>query len=61
MYLFSSTLIKRPKTHGQCDTVKADIDAQLAAGTLARDQTYADAWLSGVSSLLKYGLELMIA
>lgn len=35
----------------QCQTVKADIDAQLDAGTLARDQTYADAWLSGVSRL----------
>lgn len=33
----------------KCQTVKADIDAQLDAGTLARDQTYADAWLSGVS------------
>lgn len=34
----------------QCKTVKANIDAQLDAGDLQRDQGYADAWLSGVSN-----------
>jgi hypothetical protein len=33
----------------QCYTVKSGIDAQLSAGTLGENQTYADAWLSGVS------------
>lgn len=37
-------------TQPQCRGVKTKIDGQLAAGTLQKDQSYADAWLSGVST-----------
>jgi hypothetical protein len=36
------------KADVQCKSVKSTIDAQLASGQLARDQSYADAWLSGL-------------
>ncbi|ORY32087.1 hypothetical protein BCR39DRAFT_557744 [Naematelia encephala] len=39
---------KSATTRDTCNTVKTTIDAQLTAGTLAKDQTYADAWLSGL-------------
>ncbi|KAK4687273.1 hypothetical protein P7C73_g2829, partial [Tremellales sp. Uapishka_1] len=40
---------KSASTQNTCATVKSGIDAQLTAGTLGKNQTYADAWLSGVS------------
>ncbi|KAK1924616.1 hypothetical protein DB88DRAFT_486197 [Papiliotrema laurentii] len=39
---------KSKTTSDTCKTVKTAIDAQLASGALAKDQTYADAWLSGL-------------
>ena len=36
----------------QCQTVKTTIDAQLDSGALSKDQSYADAWLSGVRTFL---------
>ena len=37
-------------TNNQCLGVKTTIDAELEAGTIAKDQTYADAWLSGLET-----------
>jgi hypothetical protein len=42
----------------QCYTVKSGIDAELSAGTLGENQTYADAWLSGVSPLETLALNM---
>nr|XP_019043069.1 hypothetical protein I302_08780 [Kwoniella bestiolae CBS 10118]OCF21999.1 hypothetical protein I302_08780 [Kwoniella bestiolae CBS 10118] len=37
-------------TRDVCKTVAADLDAQLASGALARDQGFADAWLTGLEA-----------
>ncbi|ORX39596.1 hypothetical protein BD324DRAFT_678715 [Kockovaella imperatae] len=39
---------KSKATQAACDTVKTTIDGQLDSGALTADQSYADAWLSGL-------------
>ncbi|ODN85891.1 hypothetical protein L198_07459 [Cryptococcus wingfieldii CBS 7118] len=47
---FVNACAKSASTRDACKTVAADLDSQVTAGTLAKDQTFADAWLSGLES-----------
>ena len=48
---FVNACAKSATTRDTCKTVEADLLTQLNAGTLTKDQAYADAWLSGVSDV----------
>ncbi|OCF31493.1 hypothetical protein I316_06896 [Kwoniella heveanensis BCC8398] len=47
---FVNACARSATTRDVCKTVAADLDAQLQAGQLARDQGFADAWLTSLES-----------
>ncbi|WVQ71363.1 hypothetical protein IAR50_000891 [Cryptococcus sp. DSM 104548] len=47
---FVNACAQSASTRDACKTVAADLDSQVAAGTLAKDQTFADAWLTELES-----------